>query len=190
MEVLTEQTAAEFRGQIIDSKGRPIGSELTAATVTLYENAAGTIINSRENQNVLNASNGVYTPTASITGVTLANPVRLKVVGHPFLDGDRVHIAGIVGTTELNGRVYEIRRYSDDEIELLGVDGRGFSSYTSGGTIKAGLLVLNLQPADNVIVGVLSGGQRERHVLQFVLTVSGQASRVEHAFEVEQRPKP
>lgn len=190
MEILVEKTAAELRQQYTDTKGRPVGSDLTAAKLTLYNDADGTVINLRDEQSVFNANGGTYTGTLTITGVSLADPVVITSVGHPLKTGDRIYISGVVGTTQLNGRSFVVERISDDTFSLVGVDGRDFTAYASGGTGKIGLLVVNLDPADNVLVGVVTNGTRQRHVAKVVVTVSGRDTATEHIFEVEQRPKP
>lgn len=56
---LIEKTSALYTAQLIDETGTPVsGSVLFTFTLTLYDLQTGTIINGRNNQNVLNA-NGV-----------------------------------------------------------------------------------------------------------------------------------
>jgi len=71
--------------------------------------------------------------TNSITGATQANPVVLTVTSHPFTDGEEVHISGVVGMTELNGRRFIVANQATNTIELQGEDGTGHTAYSSGG---------------------------------------------------------
>lgn len=71
-----------------------------------------------------------------ITGTTKASPVVVTAVGHGFANGDVVGIFGVVGMTELNGITYTVANKNDDDFELTGVNGTGFTAYTSGGTIN------------------------------------------------------
>lgn len=76
---------------------------------------------------------GTGVVTNAITGATAANPVVLTVTGHPFADGQEVHISGIVGMTELNGRRFIVANQAVNTIELQGEDGTGYTAYSSGG---------------------------------------------------------
>lgn len=70
----------------------------------------------------------------AIEGVSLVNPLRLTITGHGLTTGAAVYIAGVGGTTELNGAWYDITKVDDDTISLDGIDGTsGYSAYTSGG---------------------------------------------------------
>jgi hypothetical protein len=56
---VAELTSAKYTGTLTDESGAAVsGSALTAATLTLFDDVTGTVINSRNAQNVLNA-NGV-----------------------------------------------------------------------------------------------------------------------------------
>ena len=72
--------------------------------------------------------------TQAITGATQANPVVLTVTSHPFANGQQVHISGISGMTELNGRRFTVANQATNTIELSGENGTGHTAYTSGGS--------------------------------------------------------
>ena len=74
----------------------------------------------------------------NITGATQANPCQLTVVGHGRTTGDPVMIAGIVGMTQLNDKIFTLTVVDADTITLDGVDSTGFTAYTSGGTATFG----------------------------------------------------
>ena len=72
--------------------------------------------------------------TKSITAATSANPVVITSAGHGYSNGDRVFIASVAGMTELNNREFTVANKTTDTFELSGIDGSGFTTYTSGGT--------------------------------------------------------
>ncbi|MBF0260454.1 MAG: hypothetical protein HQL97_01280 [Magnetococcales bacterium] len=82
---------------------------------------------------------GTSTGSANtITAVSLTNPCRItlqsSVAGYSV--GDVVAIAGITGTTQLNGNSYVIEYIEPVSkiITLAGVDATGFTEWTSGGS--------------------------------------------------------
>lgn len=72
--------------------------------------------------------------TASITGATAADPVAITATSHGFSDGDRVRITSVGGMTEINNRDFLISVSDANTFTLVGEDGSGHTSYTSGGT--------------------------------------------------------
>lgn len=192
MEIINEKSTSQLRVQLLDTSGRPHGTEVTTLTLTLYNEADGAIINSIDGTNVFNTGGGTYTPTLAITGATNASPVIVTSVTHPLLDGDRIHITGVVGMTELNGRTFEVRRVSDDAFALYylsgqAVNGIAFGTYTSGGTGKIGLFTRAMAALDNVLSGTVLANNRQRHVAQLLVNAG---PRLEHVFEVKQLPQP
>jgi hypothetical protein len=73
------------------------------------------------------------TDAKTITGATQADPVVVTSTAHGYSNGDNVRIADVVGMTELNNNEYEIANVTANTFELLGVDGTGFTAYSSGG---------------------------------------------------------
>lgn len=72
----------------------------------------------------------------NITAVALTNPVRVTLASVATLNkGDVITIAGVVGTTQLNGNSYVIQYIEPTTkiVTLAGVDATGFTAYTSGG---------------------------------------------------------
>ncbi len=185
-----ESSAALLRWQFVDSLRRPVGTDLTAATCTLFNESDGAILNSRNAQTVYGANGGTYTPTVTITDIDRTDPVRITAAGHPLRTGDRIHISGVVGATELNGRTFDVTRVSDDEFDLVGVDGCDISDYVSGGTGKVGILELALGAADNVLSGSPANGVAQRHIARVDVTVGGRVSAASITFEVVQEPRP
>lgn len=69
---------------------------------------------------------------ATISGATQANPVVIAATGHQFETGDLVYISGVAGMTQLNGSYFTVTKIDANSFSL-GVDGTGYSAYTSGG---------------------------------------------------------
>ena len=72
--------------------------------------------------------------TKSITGATQANPVVITATSHGYSNGDRVFIKDVAGMVELNNREFTVANQTANTFELSGIDGSGFTAYTSGGT--------------------------------------------------------
>ena len=80
----------------------------------------------------------VLKPDATVTGATQANPVVITTsAAHTFTDGESVTITGVVGMTELNGNTYVIGNVTATTFELTGINGTGFTAYTSGGSAQS-----------------------------------------------------
>ena len=101
---------------------------------------------------------GYFTTSNAITNITLNSPVELTISGYNVLnrgykypnDGAQIQISDVLGTTELNGNTYYMKRlspyggiepatlsialYSDAGLTSP-VDGSSFTAYTSGGWI-------------------------------------------------------
>lgn len=72
--------------------------------------------------------------TKTITAITRANPCVVTAT-HDFQVGDIVVLDGIVGMTELNGRVFVVSAISTTvSFTLAGVDSTNYTTYASGGT--------------------------------------------------------
>jgi len=72
----------------------------------------------------------------SITGATRASPVVITASGHGFSNGDVVWISGVSGMTQLNNRAFTVANKTTNSFQLSGVNGTGYNSYSSGGTIR------------------------------------------------------
>ncbi|NBS78152.1 MAG: phage tail protein, partial [Betaproteobacteria bacterium] len=73
----------------------------------------------------------------TITAVALTNPCRVTLASITALNkGDVITIAGVVGTTQLNGNSYVVQyiETATKIVTLAGLDSTGFTTYTSGGT--------------------------------------------------------
>jgi len=58
----------------------------------------------------------------SITGITQAHPVVVTAPGHTFIATDKVRIWDTVGSTELNGEIFEVQNPAGDNFELKETD--------------------------------------------------------------------
>lgn len=74
----------------------------------------------------------------AISAATQTSPVQLTVTGHGFETGDLAMIAGVVGMTQLNDKMYKITVVDANTVTLDGVDGTAFAGYTSGGQLTMG----------------------------------------------------
>lgn len=78
---------------------------------------------------------GFVLKTATISGVTQANPAVVTATAHDFNNGESVTISGVVGMTELNGNTYTVANATANTFELQGIDSTAFTAYVSGGTV-------------------------------------------------------
>jgi hypothetical protein len=88
------------------------------------------------------------TETATITGVTKANPA-VVTANNNFREGQQVTISSVAGMTQLNGNVYTVRNPSSTIFQLYDTDGTtsinstGFGTYSSGGSAAHGIVILS-----------------------------------------------
>lgn len=79
----------------------------------------------------------------TMTTLTLTNPVVIELPDHNLFTGDRVTINDVVGTAELNGNRYWIKRLSSSTFELYNdsaltntVDGTAYGIFIAPGTVE------------------------------------------------------
>lgn len=73
----------------------------------------------------------------AITGITAADPpVVTTSAAHGLADGAVVYIEDVGGMTEVNDIFFTVDSASGSTFELLGIDGTGYTAYTSGGTAR------------------------------------------------------
>ena len=84
----------------------------------------------------------------TITGATAANPVVITSAGHNLANGTKISIRKVVGMVELNTETgYTVASTATNTFALSGVDGSGFTTYTSGGDVTVAAA-----GADDVII--------------------------------------
>lgn len=96
---------------------------------------------------------------ATISGATQANPVVVTATSHGYSNGDTVYINNVVGMTEINDEVFTVANATANTFELSGIDGTGYTAYTSGGTAKKRITtVTGLDHLEGETLAILSDG--------------------------------
>ena len=72
---------------------------------------------------------------ASIVNANATNPVQVIAPNHGLETGETIFIYRVKGMVELNDKGYQVTVVNNDTITLDGVDGTGFTAYTTGGII-------------------------------------------------------
>jgi PKD repeat protein len=76
--------------------------------------------------------------TIAISGITLVSGSEVNVItsaAHGLITGDKVIMSSVLGTTEINNRVYTITVVDTTNFTLDGTDSDDYTAWTSGGTI-------------------------------------------------------
>jgi uncharacterized protein (TIGR02217 family) len=110
---------------------RPIYAPVLSPAATLRKNAgafAGFTLDVTTGIVTLNAVS-----SASITGISAANPAVLTVASHPFAVNDLLYITGVAGMTQINTLVGRVTAFTATTITTT-INATGFSAWTSGGT--------------------------------------------------------
>lgn len=160
---ISEGSTAFYRASIVDEDGVRINSsDIDSITLTLYDVASGSVINSRDAQDVNGANNGTYVySNASITSATNTQPIVITSTAHGRSNNDVVHITDVLGCSNANG-TFSITKVDANTFSL----NRSSSNapYTSGGTWTYSLFTMELGADDNIIVGSGVGAdQPEQH---------------------------
>lgn len=100
-------------------------------------------------------------PVANISTATKANPVVVTANNHGLNSGTYITITGVVGMTELNGQSYYMKKLSNNTLSLYTdnilsttVNGTGYGTYISGGTVNR-----VLSKDNNIAIGHDAGKQ-------------------------------
>lgn len=91
----------------------------------------------------------------AITAISGSNPAQVTVVSHNYSTGQSLQIDSVVGSTQVNGKIFKITVTGTDTFTLDGVDGATLTTYVSGGTCTTGTFYL-LKPSVDV-AAVTSG---------------------------------
>lgn len=91
----------------------------------------------------------------AITAATQANPVAVTSAAHGYTTGQVIQVVGVVGMTQINDRFYTVTVVDANTFTLDGVNGTGYTAYTSGGSAKTGVFY-TLKPSVD-IAAVTSG---------------------------------
>lgn len=100
-----------------------------------------------------------YEYRSDITNITLADPVVIESPFHNLTTGTLITLLDIGGTVELNNNEYYVRWLSTSTFSLYtdinvnnGLDGTGFTAYTSSGTVN-----VNVVNDNNIAIGADTG---------------------------------
>lgn len=113
----------------------------------------GVVPNGNQDQFIDSVS--LTTATADFANITLSttDPVEITAVAHGLATGDRIEIAGVSGTTELNYGTYAITKVDADNFTLDGTDSSDFTAATT----KA-ISGVTLSTTDPVVLTVTAHG--------------------------------
>lgn len=93
-----------------------------------------------------------------ISGVDLTDPCVIEVVGNDFVVGDWVFINGVVGTTQLNGKYFEVLAVAGNDVTLgrildgADIDATGYTAYISDGTVARVYTLITPWAADDLML--------------------------------------
>lgn len=121
--VVTSASHGLSNGEHVDIRNVAGMTELNGTRSIVIDKAANTVELAEE------------TRTATISGATKANPVVITATAHGLSNTDEIAILNVAGMTELNGLNYTVANKTTDTFELSGVNGTGFTTYTSVGDI-------------------------------------------------------
>jgi hypothetical protein len=128
---------------VLDFDDIPFGSleaGQSVAAILFYEfitnDAASPLIYHIDGKVKVTAAAPIAAASSSgvITGATQANPVVVTSIGHGLSNGMKVYIANVVGMIEINNQVFTVAGVTSNTFQLSGINGSGFTAYTSGGT--------------------------------------------------------
>ena len=102
-----------------------------------------------------------YVPIALITAISKTNPIIIGAVDHGITTGTHIIITGVSGMTEINQlrcyakpiSTFQIELYSNINVSIP-VNGTGFSTYSSGGTVSR-----LLERDNNIAIGTNAGAK-------------------------------
>lgn len=91
--------------------------------------------------------------TGVITAATQANPVVITSAAHGLVNGEKVKITSVVGMTQINNIVFTVAGVTTNTFQLSGINGTGYTAYTSGGVWKKVRKVYIISSRDAIIDG-------------------------------------
>ncbi len=159
---LTRTGAAAWTIEQIDfrpEQARPTGLSVSVnntAESTTYKYQVTAVAEETSEESLLGTE-----AAKPISGATQADPVVVTVTSHGYSNDDVIYIESVGGMTELNDREYTIANVATNTFELVGVDGTGYTAYTSGGSsLRTATQVTNGNDstADNTISWTAAAG--------------------------------
>lgn len=71
----------------------------------------------------------------TVISATQASPIVLGATSHGIVAGKIVRVTGVGGMTEINDRAFVVGTVATSTLELKGINGTGYTAFTSGGSI-------------------------------------------------------
>ncbi len=131
----TRRPGTKFAGEVKDSSKATLIMEFVFSTDQTYIIEMGDIY-----MRFYSNEARVVEADVTMTGATALNPVEITAAGHGYTDGDWVTISGVVGMTELNGKMFVVANsgatFTLKDVDGTDIDGTGFSAYVSGGIVN------------------------------------------------------
>jgi Flp pilus assembly protein TadG len=124
---------------VVRDEQTPFYSKLALVPYSMGVNLQGNASNARGSitpvRSISDASWSIGA-AKNITGATRANPVVITSNGHGFTNGQTVWIRNVNGMTQINNRAFVVAGATANTFQLQGVNGSGYSNYSSGGTVQ------------------------------------------------------
>lgn len=130
------------------------GSGVPFAKTTHNGQACG-VADTNGNVYKINPGMTCIASSKAITAATQANPVAITSTAHGYATGQVIQIVSVAGMTQINDRFYTVTVVDANTFTLDGVNGTGYTAYTSGGSAKTGVFY-TLKPSVD-IAAVTSG---------------------------------
>lgn len=101
-----------------------------------------------------------YDSPIAITGISLANPIVVTAPAHGLANGNKVRLSDILGTDELNDKIFNVAGVTANTFQLSGVNGTsGYTTYVSDGYVrKLVSTVTGLSHLEGQTVAILGDG--------------------------------
>jgi len=171
-EAIPEASSALMSLILTDEYGAPLQVSLTTLLLTYYDKATEAVINSREDQDVLNTNNVTFglesqgTPTCTFTAAT--KTIR-RATGNWLNTGVVVGSQILLSGTVSNNAVFTVTRVTALDLTVSETVTTEAAVVTTVGL--PGKILWTMQPADTVIVDARK--ELEDHIALFVWTWSG-----------------
>lgn len=126
---VTVRPGMKFIGELADSASKQRLIPFQFNTEQTYA-----LLLSHQKVRFLRDGGAVLETSASISGITQADPASVNHVGHGYATGETVYISGVSGMVQINDRFFRITVVDADNYTLDGIDSTGYDAYSSSGT--------------------------------------------------------
>ena len=131
----SKRPGSKYVGEVKDSSLATRLIEFTFSTTQTYIIEMGNLY-----MRFYSDNGRVTEDDVTITGVSQADPAEVTAAGHGYSNGDWVVITGVVGMTELNGKVFKVANsgvtFTLTNTDDTAIDSTAYTAYTSGGTVN------------------------------------------------------